>query len=227
MALEKNPKIILKRCWDHFFIKAWPVWILPLGIVLALFIPYPLLSNSKLWISDLHYLLSGFTLQFFFVCILIRDLIFLRKELGQIDYLILIKNWFSKIPKIFKKRHYTFSPDTIKSNIKAGPLKVSTSINSDADLSERVDHLEKKINNLENEVRNKNHQLKSEIRELESEIKKEKKSRTEDISEVHDLIKQISTIGLELEFIGLIWLTVGLIMSIFPTQIACFVIQFN
>ena len=225
-------RTIAKKAWNHFFTKLRAIWIFGAGVILSLIVPYFLQTiHPGSWNSNLYLRMAGFVLQLFFISVVFRDTYIVLQELEKIskcfkDNLNTLKNiiinWFKTILDIFKPvKHEALIEVGLSS--KADIKRINTlpclGKNSD-DLKIRIELLEKRLLKFEIQTHNDIDSLKNGLGGLENKVVDEREKQKENLVKVHNLIEKISTDGLVLEAVALFWLLIGLILTIFPNEIA-------
>jgi hypothetical protein len=181
---------------------AWGTW--ALGADLADSIRY---SGTAVQICGLLTIAKG-----------LRDL---RRWFRQPPALKRIKDWFAELASALKKpQKTTVTPAPVVMKVGVGGGRVISKPSGEAGLSERVAYLERELEHLRSEVRPQMKQNRRRIEEVRSELKREGSHRQKDMQSTKQLIEEISIGGLHLEWVGLLWLLLGLIATCLPVELA-------
>ena len=115
------------------------------------------------------------------------------------------------------------------------PISVSSSANDasvrkgqkpDTSVEGRLAALEKKCEALQERLGEAHDRITSEASQLDVAVKVEQRECKEDDRKNADLLKELSTGGLSIEWMGLVWLFVGIVCATIPEEISDFLSGF-
>jgi len=108
-----------------------------------------------------------------------------------------------------------------KVELKPGSLHV-TSWNASAETDEKIELLRTRLDNLQGYVSKKVSKLQGQVTDLQQKLAKEKRERRNTMSSLEEQVSELAVGGLGLEFVGLVWLFAGMILSAIPAELASF-----
>lgn len=199
-------KVVAKRLCIHF----WPIIQFFLGLALAGGISC--LAASTL---DDFLRISGLFLQLLGIATVAIGLNLVRRRFGKSS---LVLEWFQKLPTIFKPQ--TIYPKAVSGTATGGRVHLSVEINKNLPLGEQIVQLERKLTTLEVSIHDGLEKLDKEHSEK---IKKVKDSLVAEDKALRNFLEEVSVGGIALEFTGVLWLTVGVVLATVPDMIARFI----
>ena len=165
---------------------------------------------------------AGMTLQWLGLFRVAVDLRRLRRQFRQPSLPGEIWSWFRQLAAAFvpPKPISAQASIVLGGTTLAGAGRVVRSAGPGASLESRVAILEEGVNGLRNELEAKEHGLRRELGSVRESIDHESKARQTQNQQTLDTIKDVAVGGLDLEFVGLVWLLLGVLGTSIPDEIA-------
>jgi len=200
--------------------RAWPIWVAPVVIYFALLTPYLFkYFDAPIWNPDFHLRASGFALQILFVAIVVIDIIGLMNDFERPGLIKSVKNWFKDLYTVFVPQTHHVKIEDMVSATDLASTSVHRSLGqTQLELEERVEIIEERLQDYMDKTNEKIQDLRADTNELRKDLKKEKQELEQDLKKFKGFVERISTKGLKREGVALVWLIVGLLLSIFPAE---------
>ena len=190
--------------------RAWPIWLSIFPLVLILCLPGTL--EDRLRYGGLAFELLGVA----------TVALGLSEKGRQFDRHIssFFMGWWASRPR-FGKRSHVLGASVNLSGIVGMSAKLSIwhGTPPDSTVNVRVDALEKNLLNLRNEIDDTSKRLQEEERTRTEAIKAERLAREADRAHLATRLDQFAVGGLHIEWMGIGWLVVGLVLSNIPAEI--------
>lgn len=195
---------------------AWPTWLALVGLIASFFLGWLFSSTTA---AAIRY--SGMLLQFLGLALVATGLSELRSFFGRPSLREKLYKWLQQVAAAFRPpkpislkaadtMHLTTSLDAVLIR-KAGP---------DTPLEKRVSILEENLDRLREELDDKVKRLRQDVGKLRQEINSESEARRAENQKLNKSIEKVAVGGLHLEYIGVLWLFLGIIASTIPDELA-------
>ncbi len=214
-----DPWIRLRRVWNVLK-DAKPVGLAIGGLVGAfLFGWFVSHFQARTLSATLRY--GGMVLQLFGVGLVASGLHDLRVKFKQPTIGDRINRFFQRLRSaLAAPKSVSIELGPVEIHSMAGELKAELSAAPGASLEDRVTKLEKDLKTLRDQMNTKEQQLRLEINETKECMEKENRARHEADNEINQTIQELAVGGLNLEFVGVIWLVVGIVTTSIPDGLA-------
>lgn len=196
---------------------AWPAWVAVAGVVFATVLGFQL-SHTKS--AGVRY--AGMVLQIMGLATVAIGLSQVRQLFGRPSLLWKVLTWFRRIAAAFCRP----KPTVVQANtgtiaIRSGRARVMVRASPEDSLDRRVALLEENLYRLQDEVDAKEKEFKKELGTVRDALGQEQRSRETEDRKVSAKLEELAIGGLHLEFVGLIWLALGVLGTSIPDEIAC------
>jgi hypothetical protein len=190
---------------------AWPVGLFILGLAFAGLVGW---SIGKCASPAVRY--AGASLEIFGVLTIAHGLRRLRKQFGPASS---NENWFIRLGRAFRRAE----PKTLQASagsiaIVGGNVSMRRSAGTGASLDVRLEVLEANFKQFEQETSRQIQANIEKVSHLKAELDQERDARSEADRATSKQIKDMAIGGLDIEFIGLIWVVLGIIGASIPGE---------
>lgn len=191
--------------------RAWPIWLSIFPLVLILCLPGTL--DDRLRYGGLAFELLG-----------VATIALGLSEKGrQFDRHLssFFMGWWASRPRFGKRSHViAASANSIGIVGMSAKLSIWHGTPPDSTLNARVDALEKNLLNLRNEIDDTSKRLQEEERTRAEDIKAERLARESDRHQLTTRLDQFAAGGLHIEWMGMVWLVIGLVLGNISVEVA-------
>jgi len=208
MAFNFRRKALITVSWD-----AWPGWLPLVGIVVAIGLSLAISSNGS---DPIRY--AGTILQELGLVTVAIGFTHRWKLFKQPSVLENTRVWFGQLAAAFisRKKPLTTQPMASNLNMAADIARVVIT-EPNASLDRRVTLLEEQLNGLRDETKKAENAIRS---EFIATIEQEQRKRETEGAEISRQIKKVAVGDLNLEFVGLVWLALGVFGASIPEGFA-------
>jgi hypothetical protein len=163
--------------------------------------------------------LAGLLFQWLGIAVVAYGLHETRKLFHRPTMLSLACDWFRQFPPWLEKKRLISGTATIQagSSSMTGRMKVSPA--PGAPLQDRVRILEEQVDRLQDLTWNLDDRAREDSKRLDSAIESERKNREAEDQQVRRLLEEVLAGGLRIEWMGVFWLFVGVMLGTVPTDI--------
>jgi hypothetical protein len=202
----------LKRIWA-WTKEASMLWLAVTVIIGSLIVAFlPTVNESRIRVVGLVLQLCG-------ILTVAWGIAETRKFFGRPSVFTIARNWIKHFPKFRRNTVLGAANITLGASTLSARGYVWSNPKPGASLEERVSVLEKNLDRIKDTTYEVQCQLDKEVRSRESSIVSERQSREQADQEIRNKLEATETGGLNLSLIGIVWLSVGLILSTVPTEI--------
>ena len=168
-----------------------------------------------------HVRLAGLVLQLLGLATVAFGLRQTRKLFGRPSMRKTAALWLRNLRASFvRPTHQVITPGTAHMAFVANPAGVSVGRNPARTLEQKVAALEEEMDAVKQKLAKYRETLKESIDDLADQLQTESVQRHYGDSEIKEKLETMAVGGIHLEFVGLIWLFVGVICSGFPQEVA-------
>jgi hypothetical protein len=196
--------------------KASPTWLMVGGVVLAGAIGC---TASRTVGDSVRY--AGTILQVLGLFTVAEGLRRMRRMFGRPTLRAGAKDWFRRLVAAFRQPAPIDLVVILESGAHmTGEVRVRQSAGPGASVDQRLEVLQENVNRLEEELDAKIRELRKRIADVQESLKRESEERTAGDGRTARQIEEVAVGGLHLEIVGLLWLTLGVLGTSIPDQIA-------
>lgn len=207
--------------WNNAFVlwlldawRFWPTRFLVVVLVVIIF------GSQLPGTADDRVRYCGLSLQLLGILTVVVGLVTRRRLFNHPSLVNDLRNWLARRPRWGAK------PQTIYGSIGAvlAPLsasvKGSVGVPPDASIEDRLAALEANIKSLKAEQAETGKELRKETGKLIEALDLERRMRESGVMEIRNLVNTLGAGGLHLEWAGVLWLVLGVILTTIPSEIA-------
>lgn len=205
----------MNRALHHFFVRPWPVWLMLIGIGVAVTIGAFLGTTSyerAAWAATL--------LEMAGLAKVAWDLHQVRKAYARPSIVEEITTWFRDLPALIgPPKGKVISVGTGEYFVVGERVSVSVKPGPNATLEQRVKLLEEELERVRDHAAAEHHDLRVRVDKIEASVATERTERTQGQDALQRKVADLAVGGLHLELVGLVWLLVGVALSTLPEQV--------
>lgn len=217
----------LKKISLHFTIGLWPFWLaipLPLAL-LVLILWFGFDQGTSTW-NDVHFKIFSMVMQLAGLGNIAWGLHSIRKKYDEKSLLRRARCWLTETFELLTEPTTVYKEDIVECAVgTATATGTKAKIIAHMTFEERLTDLEVKINTIQLAIKDNRETANKKLSELDYRVTNEFSRLTDDVKKVDSKLNELSTGGLVLETVGLIWLTFGTITGAFPEWFACKALQ--
>jgi len=213
-AWEKrhDVRIRARKLSRHIFVEGQPGWYTLLGLIAAWWAPLWLFTINP----EVHMRWTGMLLQIGGVGTVAWGLSKTRELFDRPGIWQSIIRWVAAIPdQVRAPRTITVSASGAMKIQRSASLQVHNSL-GDKSLEEKVNWLLDRVEKLEGRISDLRREGREQEKKLESLIDEEASQRESADANINRQIEEVAIGGLHLEFMGIVWLVLGIVLSSFP-----------
>ena len=206
-------RVRARKLSRHVFVDGQPGWYTLLGLLAAWWVPLWLFTTNP----EVHMRWTGMLLQIGGVGTVAWGLSKTRQLFDQLGIWESIVSWVAAIPEQVRAPTAVSASGSMKSAL--GSLSAGAQVHSSQDdksLEEKVSWLLNEVKRLENLIDDIRSEGKERKKKLEDQIEEEASERESADEDISQQIEEVAIGGLHLEFMGVVWLVVGIVLSSFP-----------
>ena len=165
--------------------------------------------------------IAGLFLQLFGIAVVIWGLSETGKLFARPNPMQYTAAWFKRFPRFNAESRILAASGTVTLLQGAGMVSAvgTVSARANATVEERVAALEADQKQLIEKVRDIRGHYEEQIRVVRNELESERRERTAQDERTHKRVEEVSAGGLHLEWAGVCWLLLGLVLATAPTEI--------
>jgi hypothetical protein len=200
---------------QSWILKAKFLWLTIIVLIICVWIAlFPEVAECRIR-------LAGLILQMFGIFTVFKGMIDLRKTFNQPSLSSIATRWLRSFPKFRPpKTTMHLTVQSAKHALTASLVRPKHRAGLNATVEDRIRVLESSIDTLELRVDNLQQQIDQVNREGNQGLVTERDIRERDIAELKESLETVETGGVFLSLIGLLWLSIGLIMSTASVEIS-------
>ena len=141
-----------------------------------------------------------------------------RRKFGKMSLLELISHWFCSYPRLRPKVHRGLGTLTSHDRLPGKGINWQ-SAEKNPTLESRLTAVEANLRNLHDKFIRSDSENQKTLHKLEKNLQEESNERREQDQELHYKIDFVSTDGLHLAMVGVVWLSIGVILSSIPQEL--------
>jgi len=204
----------LKRLWAWAKEKeALLFWFNIVMLILLLYAFMPPSSETRLRFVGLIFQICG-------VLIAAWGLLDIRKLFELPTIRQITREWFRRFPPFRpKSKHVTVEMGTGHYSLTGYAPDIWIGAGPTASIEQRLSVLEDNLQRVNQKTVDIQNQLNSEVRAHKEALAQASRSLKQTAEDIHHKLELTETSGLQLSFVGLVWLGVGLIISTIPNEI--------
>ena len=210
-------RVRARKLRRHVFVDGQPGWYTLLGLLAAWWVPLWLFTTNP----EVHMRWTGMLLQIGGVGTVAWGLSKTLQLFGKPNVLDSVVQWIGAFPRLLRKgtgqtvrlgfsENITVGHDMSVSTLKPKPQTVEAQIEW---LIERIEKQKRRIHKLEQQAKEQTEILKEKVQQETSE------RASEDDRINQHVLEEVAIGGLHLEFMGVVWLVVGIVLSSFPAEL--------
>jgi hypothetical protein len=205
----------MNRAFHHFVVRPWPVWLMLIGISVAVTIGAFFGNTSyerAAWAATL--------LEIAGLGKVALDLHRVRKEYARPSVVDEITAWFRELPSVFRgPKGRTIAVGAGEMVVVGSRIGVSVKAGPNSTLERRVQILEEELERVRDHMAAEHHDLVVKVDKIEASVATERNERTQGQHALQQKVADLAVGGLHLELVGLVWLFVGVALSTLPERI--------
>lgn len=194
----------------------WPVGLAIVGFLLAAFVGWIPSTSVSAWIRY-----TGIVLELMGLATVAHGLNKLLKEFGQPGVLRRIWDSLRQVVRAFRRTEPTrIQPLAGSITATSGMVGVMQSVGPGATVERRLEVLENKLSQLQHELDRESQDRRGKDTILEEGLRREREERSKADGYASALIQNVAIGNFHLEFVGLVWLGLGVFGTSLPDEVA-------